>query len=258
MVHGVFSGAGENVSSPFEIAHPDDLEPPKPRELAFLHHYLPGCGCKPSCQFNQTKAGVAIGLSPKCAEQTTGNYLRKPRIQAAIARKMMKLELSTDRVLLELIRLAFADPAALYEADGKTFKNIHDIDPSVRAAIGSMEWNESGPKYKLHSKTETLRLLAKVMDMVKDRVVLEGQFDLSVIAEALKRVRVGGPGGDRYGSEFYLPGEGPADQGNGANGLAALPPGTAVEVGTGEPPGGSDVPAEEIEQRGPADDKGGD
>ena len=241
------------MSNPFELVHPDDLEPPKPRELAFLHHYLPGCGCRSSCQFNQTKAGIAIGLSAKCAEQTTGNYLRKPSVQAAIARKMMKLELSTDRVLLELIRLAFADPAALYKADGVTFKNIHDIDPSVRAAIGSIEHNENGPKFKLHSKTETLRLLTKVMDMVKDRVVLEGQFDLTVIAEALKRVRVGGPGGDRYGPEYYIPGEGPD-----ANGLAALPPGTSVEVGTGDPGDGSAVPAEEVGEAGGPDGQEGD
>ena len=239
------------MPSPFEIVHADDLEPLKVKEQLFLHHYLPGCECQPTCQFNAAKSVIAIGLSPARADTMGTKYVRKRRIQAAIARKMMKLELSTDRVLLELIRLAFADPAALYKADGVTFKNIHDIDPSVRAAIGSIEHNENGPKFKLHSKTETLRLLTKVMDMVKDRVVLEGQFDLTVIAEALKRLRTVGPGGDQYGPEFYVPGEGP-------NGLAALPPGTAVEVGSGEPPGCTAVPAKVIVQTGPPDGQGGD
>lgn len=242
------------VAGPFELVPADELEPLKPRELAFLHHYLPGCECDPSCQFNQTRAATAIGLSAKTGVQTTGKYLKKTNVQAAIARKMMKLELSTDRVLLEVARLSFVDPGAVYEEDGVTPKNIHDMDPNVRAAISSIEWNEWGPKIRMHSKPETLRLLAKVMDMVRERVSIEGQFDLSVIAEALKRVRAEGPGGDVYGHEFYLPGEHPgggsAPPSDRSNGSEDVPPGGAQEAGPAQE-GGSGGVSEAGDSNGP-------
>ncbi len=239
------------MAGPFELIETDELEPLKPRELAFLHHYLPGCECQPSCQFNAAKSVIAIGLSESRADRTGSEYVRKRRVQAAIARKMMKLELSTDRVLLEIARLSFLDPAALYRSDGITLKNIHDMDPTVRAAIGSIEWNEWGPKVRLHNKTESLRLLAKVMDMVRERVTIEGQFDLSVIAEALKRFQTEAPkGDDTYGPEYYLPGEGPnsgpTPTSDLPKGPEESPPGGAPEAGQGEAGPGGDYTEGEL------------
>jgi phage terminase small subunit len=173
----------------FELVDsPEARKPLNGREANLLYHYLPGCPCDPPCQFNGTRAAIAAGYSARTARSIASRKLKQVNIQTAIARKMLKLELSTDRVLLEIARMALVDPAAFYEADGVTLKNIHSMDPAARRAIAQLEMTADGiSKLRLQNKVESARLLANVLDMIKQRISLDGQLDLSVIQEVLRR-----------------------------------------------------------------------
>lgn len=52
-----------------------------------------------------------------------------------------KYELTTERVLQEVARLAFADPRKLFHADGR-LKQIHELDDDTAATIASIEVEE--------------------------------------------------------------------------------------------------------------------
>lgn len=52
-----------------------------------------------------------------------------------------RLEITADRVLQELAKLAFFDPRKLFNSDGSP-KNIHELDGNTAAAVAGLEVNE--------------------------------------------------------------------------------------------------------------------
>ena len=91
---------------------------------------------------NATQAAISAGYSAKSAN-TYGTHLLKRRKVAALVEKKMepiirKLDISKERTLNELGRLAFFDAAKLFAPDG-SLKRIEDIDEDTRSVIAGIE-----------------------------------------------------------------------------------------------------------------------
>ena len=102
-----------------------------------------------------------------------------------------KLEISAQRVLEELAKLAFYDPGDFFETDG-SLKGIKELDADTRRAIAGLEVTElfegkdvaDGPqqktvygllkKVKLTDKRAALELLGKYLKLFTDRSEISG------------------------------------------------------------------------------------
>lgn len=91
---------------------------------------------------NATNAAVSAGYSEKTARSQGSRLLTLVDIQAAIGAKaeavLTKLDYGVERTLNEVARIAFFDPAKVFETDGSV-KRIQDMDEDSRAAIAGME-----------------------------------------------------------------------------------------------------------------------
>ena len=106
----------------------------KDKRRRFVEEYL-------VCR-DATKAAVAAGYARTTASVRGYQFLREPEAAAYIAehdRKLTaKLEVSAERVLLEMSRLAFSDHRKLFNADGSP-KPVHELDDDTAAALASVE-----------------------------------------------------------------------------------------------------------------------
>lgn len=108
------------------------------RRKLFAEAYLTNSG-------NVAEAARAAGLSAKTASSAGGRMLKHVEVQHIIntrrAALIEKFELTTERTLREIARLAYADPRKFFNADG-TLKQIHELDDDTAATIASVELDE--------------------------------------------------------------------------------------------------------------------
>lgn len=108
-----------------------------PKQERFVAEYL--------IDLNATQAAIRAGYSAKTAKQAGSENLSKPdvaeAVQAAMKQREQRTEITQDRVLKELARIAFFDIRRLYREDG-TMKDPHEMDADTAAAIASIEVKE--------------------------------------------------------------------------------------------------------------------
>lgn len=108
-----------------------------PKQERFVAEYL--------IDLNATQAAIRAGYSEKTAYSSGHDNLKKPEVAAAIQAAMkareQRTEITQDRVLQELARIAFFDIRRLYRDDG-TMKDPHEMDSDTAAAIASIEVKE--------------------------------------------------------------------------------------------------------------------
>jgi len=101
------------------------------RETVFVREYL--------LDLNGTRAAAAAGYSSKSASVAASRMLRKVKVQALLKQWMEeRLDLSADRVLQEIAKIAFFDLRKLVNQDG-SLKNINELDADTVAAIAGFE-----------------------------------------------------------------------------------------------------------------------
>lgn len=85
-------------------------------------------------------------VSEKVARTNASRLLKDPDVQARIAQlqrpRLERSELTADRVLRELMHIAFADARVLYRPDG-SLKAPHEWDEATAAAIAGVETEEA-------------------------------------------------------------------------------------------------------------------
>jgi phage terminase small subunit len=140
---------------------------------------------------NGTRSAIAAGYTAKSAACTASRLLKKIKIQQEIARltnkTLDKLEITRERVLGEIAKLAFYDPGNLLEPDG-SMKQIKDIDDVTRMAVAGLEVVEllegSGDerhayglckKIKLADKGQNLERLGRHLKLFTDKVEAAGE-----------------------------------------------------------------------------------
>lgn len=118
---------------------------------------------------NITKAAIAAGFSEKTAYQAGSRLLKDVRVSTEIARRrtelVANLELSTERTIKEVSRIAFCDPRKLVDESGR-IKPLHELDDDTAAAIASVEVDKDGAiKYKFWDKNSAIEKAAKVQGL---------------------------------------------------------------------------------------------
>ena len=146
-----------------------------PRQAQFVKEYL--------IDLNGTQAATRAGFSAKTANEQAVRLLANVSVRSAIEQaqeqRTEKVELTQDRVLLELKRLALFDIRKIFNADG-TLKRVVDLDDDTAAAIMSVEMVEIGTdgqlaiskKFKASDKKGALELTMRHMGMLNDKLEL--------------------------------------------------------------------------------------
>ena len=92
--------------------------------------------------FNGTQAAIRAGYSEKSAARTAGRLLNEsPDVQAriieVIKERAKRTEITADRVLEEVARIAFLDPGDFFGEDNSLL-DIDKIPVSARRALGGL------------------------------------------------------------------------------------------------------------------------
>lgn len=118
------------------------------------------------------------------AEVNAARLLRNAQVAEAIdkamAERAARTEITQDRVLRELARIAFFDPRRAFNDDG-SLKPISEMDDDTAAAIASLDVAEIGGgeggvihKLRLADKLRALELIGKHLGMFRDRLEVSG------------------------------------------------------------------------------------
>jgi phage terminase small subunit len=132
------------------------------KRTAFVEAYFANNG-------NALQAAITAGYAPHSAGVTGAKLLKDPRVAPEIAKRRTEiiaaLELSTERTIKEVSRLAFCDPRKLVGEDGR-MKQLHELDDDTAAAIASVEVDNDGNiKYKFWDKNSAIDKAAKVQGL---------------------------------------------------------------------------------------------
>ncbi len=135
---------------------------------------------------NGTQAAIRAGYSPKTATAMASRLLTNVKVRAYIAELMAPAvkatELSVERVLREMTRLAFYDMTAVLELkDGKiTMRDPASLPEDLRRAIVGIKpvevRDELQYECKFADKQRALDSLARHLQMFKDMVIVENVF----------------------------------------------------------------------------------
>lgn len=107
------------------------------KQKAFCNEYI--------IDFNGTQAAIRAGYSKNTAKEISYELLTKLHIQAFITdlqcERSVRTQVTQDRVLLEIARLAFNDPRKAFDANGIMLP-IQQWPDEVAAAIQSIKITE--------------------------------------------------------------------------------------------------------------------
>lgn len=94
---------------------------------------------------NAKAAALRAGYSARSARVVGLNLLKNPAVAAAVAdnarRRLARLEVTPERVLASVAKLAFPDIRGLYRADG-THKPIAELDDQAAAGVEWIEFDD--------------------------------------------------------------------------------------------------------------------
>jgi len=150
-----------------------DKKPLTEREKHFVREYL--------LDLNAERAAISAGYAKTTAAKKSYGWVGmrgdKPNVGLAIKKAMDKraarIRISQDAVVQELAKIAFLDPSALFDADGRVIP-IQKLPKEVAAAIAGLDVSQSGDvtttKVKLSDKKGALELLGRHLHMFLDKV----------------------------------------------------------------------------------------
>ncbi|MDQ7794136.1 MAG: terminase small subunit [bacterium] len=147
-----------------------------PKQQAFVQEYL--------VDLNATQACIRAGYSQRNADKIGSQLLGNPRvaagIQQALKRRERRTEVTADRVLKELARLAMSDMRQLmsWGPEGVSLRESSELSDDAAAAVAEVAevktLHGGSLKLKLHSKERALELLARHLGLIVDRRELTG------------------------------------------------------------------------------------
>lgn len=165
-----------------------------PKQEAFVREYL--------IDLNATQAAIRAGYSKRTASSIGEENLRKPEIreavQAAKDERSTRTEITADRVLQELARIAFFDLRRLYRADG-SLKLMSELDDEAAAVLQAVDVSETSTggeevpltittrKAKVPDKVAALALAMRHLGMLKDKVEHSGEIGVRSLAERMRK-----------------------------------------------------------------------
>ena len=168
------------------------------RRTRFIKEYL--------VDQNATRAAQAAGYKETSAYSQGQRLLKDAEIRKAIesqnAKVNAKLDITVERVKLELARLAFFDPRAFWNPDGSA-KPLVDLDEDTARALAGFEMAElfegkgdernlAGyiKKFKLADKGANLERLGRHLQMFPTKVEVSGTIEIQQVENATLEQRI--------------------------------------------------------------------
>src|SRR5215475_12924278 len=100
-----------------------------PRQVRFVAEYL--------IDANATQAAIRAGYKAKHADVSGCRLLANAKIRAAVdageAERAKRTQVTADKVIMELARVAFADPRQLFDESG-ALRDVRGLDYVTAAA----------------------------------------------------------------------------------------------------------------------------
>ncbi len=144
-----------------------------PKQKRFIQEYL--------LDLNATQAAIRAGYSPKTANEQGARLLAKASVQAgvqeAMKRREKRTEVTADRVVQELAKIAFSDLKDFVDfgPDSIKIKDSDTVDGSVLAEVGeTVSQAGSTRTVKLHNKMKALELLGRHLGIFTEKHELSG------------------------------------------------------------------------------------
>ena len=171
-----------------------------PMQDAFCREYLKDlCG---------QDAAIRAGYSEKSAKTQASMLLAEDHIQARIAElnrdRLARVQVESDTVLRELLRIATSDIGEAFKDDG-SLKPLKEIPTDVRRAIQSIEIDELfdgfgqdrhqiglTKKLKFWDKTKALEMLGKHLKLFTEKLEVSGTVTLEALVVASQKKEIEG------------------------------------------------------------------
>ena len=143
---------------------------------------------------NATRAAIRAGYSAKSAETTASWLLRNPKIQEHLSLLRSAATVSTnvtpERVIAELAKIAFADPRDLLDERGAIKPPSKWSDTAAAAVIGldvvsDPQGGSSVRRIRRADKNKALELLGRYLALFKDKVELSTDDSLRALLSAI-------------------------------------------------------------------------
>jgi len=142
-----------------------------PKQLRFVELYqLSVAGGQPNATqaymeaYGQTDARAARAAAARLLARGSVQQLLRPAREAADtarAERVRGIEITRDRIRLEMARLAFVDPRRFFKPDGSP-KSVVDLDEDTAAALAAVEVEERGvPGSEVVVRTTKIKLWDK-------------------------------------------------------------------------------------------------
>lgn len=151
-----------------------------PKQKRFCEEYL--------IDLNSTQAAIRAGYSGKTSYSIGQENLNKPEISNAIQQLMQerqsRTQITQDRVLKELSRIAFFDIRKLYKEDG-SLKKPNELDDDAAAVLSGIDIVEMAggeeafgftKKVKIFDKNSALTLAMRHLGMLNDKIEHSGEI----------------------------------------------------------------------------------
>jgi len=138
---------------------------------------------------NATQAAIRAGYSEKTAYSQGQRLLKDVEIQALIQKEMDKrgkrTDITADRVVKELGKIAFSDVRNVYNGDGRMLEP-YELSDDAAATISSFkvtklsvggaenDMEKVTEEYKRHDKTKALELLGRHFGIFNDKLEHSG------------------------------------------------------------------------------------
>lgn len=159
------------------MADKEEKKKRTPKQKRFIEEYV--------IDFNGTAAAIRAGYSPASAKVIANELLTKPDIYAEVQAKIEamtnKADITKERILLEMRRLALFDVRSLYDENGHPLP-VHQLSDDAAAAINGLDVVSVGNaelgvgqvmKYKIPDKNKALESLAKILGYLDRTTELE-------------------------------------------------------------------------------------
>ena len=162
------------------------------KQQVFVAEYLTG--------LNATESARKAGYSEKTAESQGSRLLRNVKVAEAIAKAMQarneRTEISQDRVLEELSRIAFGDlrDAVVWGPGGVALLDsalLTDEQAAAISEVGETVTKEGGSvRIKRHDKVKALELLMRHMGMLNDKLDVDAKGNLTIKVVSFRDIEV--------------------------------------------------------------------
>lgn len=175
------SGKTPKVQTPDEI-----FAALPPKQQLFVTEYLAN-------GFNGTKAAIAAGYAKGNADTQASRMLAMTKVRAVIdARKqkmIAKREITAERVLDEIAKMAYIDPRKFFNSDGSLVP-VHELGEDTAMGLAGFEARESRvdgfhvaniKKIKIADKRGSLELLGRYLKLFTDKVEHSGSLGVQLI-----------------------------------------------------------------------------